>query len=202
MLQSMLDSHPDIFGGPEFDLVPAIINLRNQLHASINSGRIEAFCDKTQVDQSIAGLVENLLLPAAARGKKRWLSEKTPMNIVVFSHLLDIFPEAHFVHIVRDPRAVALSMLKVAGRCRQKGLEPPATVANPGQVIQTILQYVTAGIEASKKAPGRVYTLKYEKLLLNTEEITRDLCTFLGIDWSELMLRPGEQSHLSEKQSG
>lgn len=197
MLQSMLDSHPDIFGGPEFDFIPAIINLRNQFLASVNSGRIKAFCDNKQVDRSFAELVENLLLPAASHEKKRWLSEKTPMNVLVFNQLLDIFPEARFIHVVRDPRAVALSMLKVADRYRQKEMEPPAIIANPEQVIQTILQYISAGIESSRVAPSRVYTIKYEKLLLNTEEATKDLCTFIGVDWSELMLHPEEQSHIS-----
>lgn len=198
MLQSMLDSHPEIFGGPEFDFIPAIVNLRNQLLASVNSGRIEAFCDNKQVDRSFAKLTENLLLPAASREEKHWLSEKTPMNILVFKQLLDIFPEARFVHVVRDPRAVALSMLKVADRYRQKEMEPPAIVANPGQVVQTILQYTFAGIEASRIAPNRVHTIKYEKLLLNTEKVVKDLCTFIGVDWSELMLHPEEQSHISE----
>ena len=200
MLQSMLNRHPAIFGGPEFDLIPTITNLRNQLLASHDNGRIDSFCDKTHIDRGIAQLIEELLLPAATRNGKQWLSEKTPMNVLVFDPLLDILPRARFIHLVRDPRAVALSMLAVADRYRQKGMEPPTMIANPGQVIHTILQHVKAGVEASHKSPERVHTLKYEALLLKPHQATRDICMFLGLEWSESMLDTHGGSHLSTEQ--
>src|SRR5436190_19524223 len=42
-------------------------------------------------------------------GKPRVL-EKTPPNVLVMNWLLACFPDARFLHIVRDPRAVVSSM--------------------------------------------------------------------------------------------
>ena len=42
--------------------------------------------------------------------KKRWL-EKTPTNILYMKELLEIFPEAKFIHIYRDGRDVAASII-------------------------------------------------------------------------------------------
>ena len=46
---------------------------------------------------------------AEGQGKKRW-AEKTPNNIYCISEILDLFPEAKFVHVIRDGRDVVLSL--------------------------------------------------------------------------------------------
>lgn len=57
-------------------------------------------------------LVSNLFDHAAAKnGATRWC-EKTPSNLLHFPELAKMFPDARFVHMVRDPRDVVCSMLK------------------------------------------------------------------------------------------
>ena len=46
-------------------------------------------------------------------GKDRW-GEKTPGNLFYADVLLDMFPEAQFLYVVRDPRAGVASMQKVS----------------------------------------------------------------------------------------
>jgi hypothetical protein len=50
---------------------------------------------------------------AAARGKRRW-AEKTPDNALYVPFLATLYPEACFVHIVRDGLDVAMSTSVVA----------------------------------------------------------------------------------------
>jgi hypothetical protein len=42
-------------------------------------------------------------------------------------------------------------------------------------------------------------TVVYEHLLINPERETKKICTFLGIEWTDLMLSPGDKKHLGEK---
>src|SRR5579871_3480540 len=86
--QAILDSHPDIFGGPEFDNLPDIVDARNKLISSLETGRIAAFCDREQIDASFGRMIESLLYPAMRKSGAKYLSEKTPGNVLVFSELL------------------------------------------------------------------------------------------------------------------
>ncbi|MGB0109821.1 MAG: sulfotransferase, partial [Terriglobales bacterium] len=46
LVQRVLDCHPEIYGGPEFDFVPPIVDLFQEMRRSIRSGRIDAILDE------------------------------------------------------------------------------------------------------------------------------------------------------------
>lgn len=141
--QAILDSHPQIFGGPEFDRLPEIARTRGQLLESLAAGRIVEFCDRDSINASFGRLIESLLYPAMHRHGATYISEKTPWNVLEFDALLEMLPGAKFVEVVRDPRAVVNSMLKVAERYRRKGLEPPDVIASLNSSIQTLIRSST-----------------------------------------------------------
>ena len=62
------------------------------------------------MDRLTARLIEDLLLPLADRHGAPYLSEKTPSNGLVFRELLELFPAARCIFVLRDPRAT------IAGR--------------------------------------------------------------------------------------
>lgn len=62
-----------------------------------------------------SGLLDALLSRvAAAAGKRRW-ADKTPQNFYHFERLAAAFPDARFVFLFRDPRAVMASFRHAAG---------------------------------------------------------------------------------------
>jgi hypothetical protein len=193
--QAVLDSHPEIFGGPEFDRLPDIARTRNQLLESLAEGRIVEFCDRDSINASFGRLIESLLYPAMHRHGASYISEKTPLNVVEFDALLEMLPGAKFIEVVRDPRAVVNSMLSVADRYRQRGLEPPDFIANVTAAIQTLLKSIGAGYAAHRKHPDRVFRLKYEDLVLSPEPTTRNLFDYLGVEWDSRVLFPGRTDH-------
>lgn len=198
LVQNMLDSHPDVCGGPEFDRVPDIVRLRNKLRASVDSGRIGVFCSTEDIDREIGALIENLLLPYAEKRGCGLISEKTPWNVLMFQDLLEIFPEARFVFCVRDPRAVVASMLQVNARYKGKGLNPPAFGRNVAASIETIKKTNDAGFTAARQS-DRVFTTVYERLVDDPERETARLCDFLRLGWSEQMINPAGKSHDGER---
>jgi hypothetical protein len=124
-----------------------------------------------------------------------YISEKTPSNVLEFEALLEMLPGAKFVEVVRDPRAVVNSMLSVADRYRQRGLEPPEFIASLTAAIQTLIKSINAGFAAYEKHPHRVFRLKYEDLVLSPEATTRKLFDYLGIEWDSRVLFPGRTAH-------
>ena len=199
LVQNMLDSHPDICGGPEFLHVPGFINLRRNLHRSITRGHIDLFCLYDDVDRHIISLIEKFLLPLADKQGCKFLSEKTPENVLVLSDLIELFPNAHFIHVIRDPRAIISSMQQVGRRAKDKGFKPPAFSANISASIAYVRKCFDAGFNASKNAPGKVLTVVYERLVKDPERETKKICKFLGLEWSEEMITPGKKEHLGEK---
>ena len=43
LVQNILDTHPLVYGGPEFDRIPNILDLRTKLQNSLKQGRIEVY---------------------------------------------------------------------------------------------------------------------------------------------------------------
>jgi len=200
LVQNVLDCHPEITGGPEFDRIPNIVDLRRKLLSSVYAGRIDYYLTGEAVDDAIGSLIETLLLATADRRGKRLLSEKTPWNILAFPDLMDVLPSARFIHVLRDPRAVVNSMRKVAEKGKEKGVRPPDFTTNLNLALYYAeAAYRIADICTSKAAP-RFLTVKFEELVTNTERETRRICDFLNVAWDKAMLFPANTPHPGEAQ--
>lgn len=195
LLQNILDSHPDIAGGPEFDHLGRIAELRNFLKAGQDNGRLVAY--DLEVDTAVSNFVGELLEPYRQRRGAKLLSEKTPQNALSVDTLLDIFPAARALLVVRDPRAVVASMLAVGERADGRGEATPAFTHSLFQAIDTIAQYNDAILTAGDR--DRCQLVRYESLVADTETEARKLCGFLGVDWASEMLRPASVEHDGEK---
>ena len=103
---------------------------------------------------------------------------RRPMHVLHLPRLARMFPEARFVHLVRDGRDVALSY-------SQRGLGPGhgrgrrAPLAAPGG-------RGPAGGPAA--GPGRYREVRYEDLVAEPERVLRDLCGFLDLAWDDALL--------------
>ena len=113
---------------------------------------------------------------------RRW-GDKTPLNILDIRVIEDIFPAAQYVHIVRDPRAVALSIVEAArtsSRIREKTLSAAAERWNKSVRNARALE--------KRIGRGRFHEVKYEALVQNPEAELSRLCRFLGLQFKPEML--------------
>lgn len=198
LLQNILDSHPDIFGGPEFLHLPDIIDLRTKLHRSLNREWITLYCSHEQIDAKIRAFIESFFSPVVATHQAKFLSEKTPENVLVFSELAELFPEARFIHVVRDPRAIVASMLEVGARAREKKVRTSRFTYNIHEAIQYLQKCLDAGFRAGQAFPDKVLTVRYERLVTKPEQEIRKICNHLGVDWHPAMMTPADQRHYGE----
>jgi hypothetical protein len=115
---------------------------------------------------------------AQAQGKPRW-GEKTPGNLFFVDVLLEMFPDAQFVHVVRDPRAGVTSMQGV-------DFFPDNVCFNA--LSRAKHHRVAARFE--DLVPADQWTsVRYEDLVSDAESVLRDLCAFLGESFEPAMLR-------------
>jgi hypothetical protein len=114
---------------------------------------------------------------AAARGKPRY-ADKTPMHVLHLPRLARLFPEARFVHIIRDGRDVALSYQSVTW--------------GPTTAEEAAIRWrgsVRRGRRNGRRlGPGRYREVRYEELVAEPERALRSLCEFLDLEWDDAML--------------
>jgi len=122
-------------------------------------------------------------LYAAETGKheaKTWI-DHTPSNLLYAHRLLEMFPSAKFIHIVRDGRGVAESFLKLPWG-------PNTTYSAADFWVSKVGIGVTAEMWLQDKKIIRVY---YEDLLKYPEITLKKVCNFLNIEYTPNMAEGG-----------
>lgn len=120
-------------------------------------------------------------LYARAEGKARW-GEKTPRNGFWMDEIRALFPDAQFIHIVRDGRDQAIDI--------SDSMLLPYSVYTGATLWQ---RYVNAIRESASRLPADAYCeIRYEDLCASTEATVRKLCSFLGESFDAGMLSPHE----------
>jgi hypothetical protein len=116
-------------------------------------------------------------LYARMHGKKRY-GDKTPRYVVDLPLLAGLFPEARFIHIIRDGRDAALSLMDVP--FGPNGIQEAARLWR---------RRVRAGREGGKQlGAGRYREIRYEELIDRPEDVLRSMCPFAGLDFDPSML--------------
>jgi hypothetical protein len=126
----------------------------------------------------------------ADRADKPLAGDKTPGYVRRMERIHELWPWAQFIHIIRDPRDVCLSMLewrngeRTVGHYGTWGLDP---------AVSTALYWrysVSVGREAGLALGSALYCeVRYEDLVAHTERELRRLSEFLNLPYSEAMTR-------------
>lgn len=188
LLRAMLHHHPKIAVPPE--ALSLIDFLRSVNRLSIEQARRalvkdyelrewgvplrEAdFADCTTVVELIERVHE---VYARHHGKRAW-GHKTPRMVRHADLLAHAFPAAKFVHVVRDPRAVARSFQR-----------SPVHRSNPLYAARRWRRDVEAGRDFAERLPDRAMEVRYEDLVAEPEATLRGISDFLNIAFDPAML--------------
>jgi hypothetical protein len=130
--------------------------------------------------------------PSTSDTKARWV-DGTPEYSFYICGLRKLFPEARFIHIVRDVTSVVRSMLNFH---RVTGIQ---LVANEQEAYSYWLRTVTACVEAERAyGGGVVYRIRYSELAGRPESAVKSLLDFLGEPYAAECLEPlGERINTS-----
>jgi Sulfotransferase family len=214
LLRAMVDAHPDIAVPPESHFIVALargsFDRQSFLDHLYASKRFELWeLDRPVVEAGLARAAPAAYPDAvravfaswaATKGKHRW-ADKTPGYVLHIPRLAELFPEAVFVHLVRDGRDVAASFLELGWA---------------GTIEEAALHWklrVRRGRRAGARLPaGRYHELRYEELVADPEPALRGVCDAVGLAFDAAMLdhragaaevarttsHPGYHRHLAE----
>ena len=186
LFRVMLHAHPRFHCGPEAKLVPILAELRTSWDRMMGPDLLEAGVTARLLDDSVRAFLATLLSGLGPEGIR--IAEKTPHNALHFGYLARLFPSARFIHVVRDGRAVAASLV------RQTWVDPTGEPAWFCQDLESAASYWQGVVgEARKQAAqalGRVLEVRYEELVTDPETLMRRVLDFLGEPWDDVGLQP------------
>lgn len=121
----------------------------------------------------------------------RW-GDKNNFYLNHIGLIAGLFPEARFLHIVRDGRDVACSYRELAMVEGNYAPELPNSVLGAARHWRSNL----SKIERSFKRIGRksVHEMRYEDLVTDPEKALRSICHFLGESYAEEMVAFDEEN--------
>jgi len=137
----------------------------------------EAFRDRARsIEKNYASVFKLLLQEFALKHGAKIVGEKTPNHLLYMPILQQFFPEARFIHIIRDPRGVVNSWRTVPWS--------NGTLAQDARVWRRYLVSARHFPPAAKS----LFTLHYEQLVGEPETCLLSVCQFIGIDYDSKML--------------
>ena len=129
-------------------------------------------------------------LYAQAHGKPR-AGDKTPSYLQCMPDVARVLPEAHFIHIIRDGRDVAVSWSKTWF----------APTRDRAQLVNLWAEQIG---RARTSASGLAYMeVRFADLIRQPAAVLQDLCQFVGLKYQQQMLEYFKRSpsRLSEHQA-
>jgi hypothetical protein len=208
LLRRMLDAHPILAMTPEThwipiwfeqgigvtcdglvgpDIVSRLLAYPKFRRTGVGRDELESLLTDGPVTYS--GFVSGFFdLYGHARGKDL-VGDKTPGYVRRLFLLHELFPQARFVHLIRDGRDVCLSainwpkVVNLARRFPTWNEQPAVTAALWWE------WHVRAGrAEGRSLGPALYRELRYEELVADPARVCGELCSFLGLPYEEAML--------------
>lgn len=157
-------------------------------HVKWNGGLSWDFSDlhSMPIDPEFSGLVEKYLrdINAVDRKHKGW---KLPETILVYPWIARMFPEARYVHIMRDPRDGLLGP-HPTDDLGGFGIPYPETTDPLDQRVAS-WKYQHEIVKATPQ-PKHFISVRYEDLVLDQEPTLQRLEDFLGIPLARIIVNP------------
>ena len=199
LLQRMLDNHPmlavandshfipraieDVPLGVDPELTPELVEWVRTYRRFYRLGLDDdAVREAASVSSSYAGFVGALYSIYARVHGKELGGEKTPDYVRHLPRLHALFPEARTIHIIRDGREVALSVLEWA----HDGKGPSKLALWDDEPVAVCAMWwrwlVTTGRDDGRAlGPDRYRETRYEELVDHPETTLADLAEFLDL---------------------
>lgn len=137
--------------------------------------------DKHRTLNSVITVIYQDYLEKQFVGASLW-GDKTPLNTFNLTRINTIFPNARYIHILRDGRDVVASYKK-AGLRNVRGVIEAAYFWK--DAVSQLRKLVRKGIILE----SNLLQVKYENLVKNPKKELKRICIFLNIEYRDEMLR-------------
>jgi tetratricopeptide (TPR) repeat protein len=180
LTEQILSSHAAIFGAGELDLMARLTGLLPRVLKT-----------KTPYPGCVNQMTPHLREEAARfylhglyqyDQEHTYVVDKMPHNFMQLGLIAMIFPKARIIHVRRDPRDTALSNFQQNFKAKHGALGYAFHLENTARQIN---DYHRMMEHWKQVLPLPIFELTYEELISNQDEVSREMLTFVGVDWDE-----------------
>ncbi len=193
-VQLLLDAHPDISCAGEahfFDMLApamqqAFLRYRRQLEDNNQLFHELAGYPLPEQPQGFAalrGAVVSALLDQSRGQSVKALGERTPANVEHLDLIWELFPQARFIHVIRDPRDVAVSLWQHGHRIQEGGFSKQygSLDALALHLCEGWSAWMQHSALLGEQRPGQYLEVRYEDLLTSGPAAMARALEFLDI---------------------
>lgn len=185
LFRAMLHAHPHLHCGPERKLVAPLVRAQREWWQVYGPMLVEANITRAAMDASAGAYLRELLRQSTPPGLRP--AEKTPNTLLFLEELGRMLPDARFIQVVRDGRAVAASLVRQDWVDPKNGQKIPYT-RDVRAAAEFWLQYLVEVARQIQTVQGRYLEVRYELLVTQPEATLRRVLDFLGEPWDEAVL--------------
>ena len=193
LLGQCLAAHPVLAAGDESSFISKIAFIYSYLYQGENSRRwspLRDYISETELLRLLRQFTDGLLGSFVDRnGQKRFL-DHTPWYVRVIPFISVMYPDAKFIHIIRDGRDVAMSLSASYGLGYRWG---GMNIAQRAGLWASCVQQ--GRLDGRELGPGRYYELSYEKLCATPKEVLQEALAFLTLPYDPSVLGPLSTPH-------
>lgn len=200
VISAMIGQHPALYGLPEVNLfaADAVRGILRwfDLRPRLSHGLLRAIAElglggqtSSNVATAADWLRENptVLTPDIFRDLGAWaddrgLVDKSPLHVYderAMSRMVEAFPDAYFIHLVRHPRSTCESVSNLQSSIREGGGKTLPRNLNPEQVWLRPHQRIDAFLRDVPASQHRL--IRGEDFLTDPASKLAELCEWLGI---------------------
>lgn len=177
LVEQIISSHPDVFGGGELSYLANNINKHfNYTDPLIffELVRNEKGSNFYKIGQDYTELVNKF------SENKKYVTDKMPVNFRLIGFIKIALPDAKVIHCQRIAEDTCLSIFK---NFFGKNVMPWAY--NQQELALYYKNYQKLMDHWNKTLPNFIYNVSYEELINNQEEESKKLIKYCGLDWHE-----------------
>ncbi|VDP87281.1 unnamed protein product [Echinostoma caproni] len=178
LMRIMLDAHPTIRCGAEPMITLDVLNLHEEVRTNMLGRAIEAGIYPDALNNATRAYIEETIQRMGPDAPV--LCHKQPTTFQHLATLDQLFPTAKFIHMFRDGRAAVTSSIK------RKLLPSDKQQSSMERWHQHVLNIMR---DCEKMGPTRCIHVRYESLILHTEQEMRRVLDFIGVAWDPIVLR-------------
>ncbi|RKQ95586.1 sulfotransferase family protein [Maricaulis maris] len=187
VLRRLIEPHRHVHCGPDTGLPPSIAMQWQNFARELGPLHARDFdLGAEDMRQSMAELLTGMISAPLDTPGVEVLVEKTSLNVAAFDPLGRLLPQARFIHVVRDGRDVANSLL--ARDWRDPQGRPFLHVSDPGAALKYWTDLTGIGLAAERSLAGRICRVRYEDLVTRPKATMTTLMTFLGFKFEPAQL--------------
>jgi len=180
LVEQIISSHPDVFGGGELSYLANSINKHFNYADPLvffESVKNEKGSNFYKIGQDYIELVNNF------SQDKKYFTDKMPVNFRLIGFIKIALPDAKVIHCQRIAQDTCLSIFK-----NYFGKDVMPWAYNQQELNLYYKNYQKLMDYWNKILPNFIYNVSYENLTNNQEEESKKLIKYCGLDWHESCL--------------